>query len=821
MPFPAVAFTAPVLLPAALAVRASLTQALRCRPVARAHNAVFALSPVALLVASLLHNPPSSAQSVPTEAPLRLQLSRELQERPPLTVGNSGLTFVSADRSTGRPDLETILEGNAQLRRGETVISADRLEYYHPGDLAKARGNVRINRAGNVFEGDVLELKVESFEGFFSNTRYRFLKNDAYGVASRIDFIDDKRAVVSNATYTTCQREPFANWMPDWILTADTIKLDSEADVGRAEGAVLRFKGVPVLPVPSIEFPLSERRKSGFLPPSIGLDSVDGAEFSLPYYWDIAPNRDATFTPEIKTKRGVNLGAEFRYLEDNYNGTLRASYLPSDRLRDRDRWGYSINHQASFNTGLKGFEALGLSLNLNRVSDDDYWRDFSGSSRNSNSLTQRILPSEVALGWGGGDFAVQARSLKWQTLQAIDSPIIPPYDRLPQVTARYGRNNLSGFDLSLEGDYTQFEADTRLTAQPNARRSFALGQVSYPIELSGLFVKPKVQLHATRYEFDAPLANGARTASRVLPTFSLDSGLVFEREASYLGTAYTQTLEPRAFYVYTPFREQRFLPNYDSAANDFNFATIYTENPFGGNDRIADNNLFTLGVTSRLLNPLTGAEVARFGVAQRLRLSDQQVVLPGDVPVADRLSDVLVGGSVNLTPAWGIDTTVQYNPKTERSERAVLGGRYNPGSFRVLSAAYRLQRGQSEQLDIGWQWPLASLLGSNASTGPSAAGKPKGGWYTVGRLNYSLRDSRLVDSLIGFEYDGCCYIARVVLERLQRSGTDANTRIMFQMEFVGFSRLGSNPLRTLKESIPRYQPLGQSGAAPSRFSNYE
>jgi len=788
---------------------------------ARAQQAAFVLSPVALLVASLLHNTPSSAQGVPAEPPLRLQISRELQERLPLTPGNSGLTFVSADRSTGRPDLETILEGNAQLRRGETVISADRLEYYHPGDLAKARGNVRINRAGNVFEGDTLELKVESFEGFFSNTRYRFLKNDAYGVASRIDFIDDKRAVVSQATYTTCQRQSVAGWMPEWILTAESIKIDSEADVGRAEGAVLRFMGVPVLPVPSIDFPLSDRRKSGFLPPSIGLDSVDGAEFTLPYYWDIAPNRDATFTPEIKTKRGVNLGAEFRYLEDSYNGALRASYLPGDRLRDRDRWGYSINHQASVDTGVKGLQTLGLNVNLNRVSDNDYWRDFAGSARSTSTLTQRLLPSEVVLGLADGDFSLQARSLKWQTLQAIDSPIIPPYDRLPQVTARYGRSSWSGFDVSAEVDYTQFEADTRLTGQPNARRGFALGQISYPLDLSGLFVKPKVQLHATRYEFDAPLANGTRSASRVLPTFSLDSGLVFEREASYLGTAYTQTLEPRAFYVYTPFRDQRFLPNYDSAANDFNFATIYTENPFGGNDRIADNNLLTLGVSSRLLNPLTGAEVARFGIAQRLRLSDQQVVLPGDVPVADRLSDVLVGGSVNITPVWGVDTTVQYNPKTERSERAVLATRYNPGNYRVLNAAYRLQREQSEQLDLGWQWPLASVFGGAPSGGSAASGKPKGGWYTVGRLNYSLRDSRLVDSLVGFEYDGCCYIARVVLERLQRSGSDANTRIMFQMEFVGFSRLGSNPLRTLKENIPRYQPLGQPGASPSRFSNYE
>jgi LPS-assembly protein len=306
-----------------------------------------------------------------------------------------------------------------------------------------------------------------------------------------------------------------------------------------------------------------------------------------------------------------------------------------------------------------------------------------------------------------------------------------------------------------------------------------------------------------------------------VPTFSLDSGLVFERDARYFGRAFRQTLEPRAFYVYTPFRDQSLLPNYDSAANDFNFATIYTENAFGGNDRISDNNLLTLGATTRLLDPDTGAEAARFGMAQRLRFKDQLVTLPGEQPVSERLSDLLFGATINWTPLWSLDATVQYNPKTRRSIRETIGGRYSPGNYRVISAAYRLQRGSSEQLDIGWQWPINDLWGDKGVDMGPGQGEGEGRWYSVGRLNFSLQDRRLVDAVVGLEYDAGCWLGRVVLERLQSGTTTSNKRILFQLEFVGFTRLGSNALQTLKQNIPRYQFLREQISTPSRFSNYE
>ncbi|MES2973033.1 MAG: LPS-assembly protein LptD [Pseudomonadota bacterium] len=784
----------------------------------KARRARFALTPVALVACALLHGTAHS-QAVAEEAPLQLKRTPQLAEEIPSVVRKDLPTFMSGQRASGRTDLETVIEGEAELRKGDTVIRADRLEYYQPDDLAKARGNVRLNKAGNVYEGSVLELKVEAFEGFFNEPRYQFLKNGAHGEASRVDFIDDKRVVIRNATYTTCRRLPGPSWMPDWILKAANIRLDNDEETGQADGALLSFKGIPLLPIPSITFPLSEKRKSGFLPPTIGVDNVNGLDLSIPYYWNIAPNRDATFYPALMSKRGIDLAGEFRYLETDYKGEVRANYMPGDRLRGRDRWGFGNTHSGVLATGIQGIGTLGINLNLNRVSDDNYWRDF---SRGTNSLTQRLLPSDAQLNWAQGNLSASLRTLKWQTLQDVTSPIVPPYDRMPQVTARYARFGVGGFDVSVDGDYTRFEAERLLTGQPNARRSFAVAQVSRPWQAPGWFVTPKMQLHATSYQFDGPLLNGATSASRSVPTFSLDSGLVFERDASYFGRAFRQTLEPRAFYVYTPFRNQALLPNYDSGANDFNFATIYTENAFGGHDRISDSNLLTLGATTRLLDPDTGAEAARFGVAQRLRFKDQNVTLPGGAPVSDRLSDLLVGASVNWNPQWSLDSTVQFNPKTGRSIRSTIGGRYTPGNYRVVSAAYRLQRGSSEQLDVGWQWPLNDLWGDKSPDGGAGGqGLGEGRWYSVGRMNYSLRDKKLVDTIVGFEYDAGCWIGRVVVERLQSSLSTSSKKILFQLEFVGFSRLGSNPLQTLKDNIPRYQYLREKVTTPSRFSNYD
>ena len=753
------------------------------------------------------------------ESVVELRGTNAMPEGLPTSQVRQSPVFLEGERLQGRPEKETVIEGAAVLRRAGTVIQADRLEYDPENDRARATGDVRVNRAGNVYEGPTLDVQVEKFSGHFESPRYQFLQNDAHGEAARADFIDDNHTVVYKATYTTCKRKPGPEWLPDWILRADKLELDNEDDTGVASGAVLSFKGVPLLPVPAIAFPLSDRRRSGFLPPTIGADSNNGTEVVAPYYWNIAPNRDATITPTLMTARGVDMGAEFRYLEPTYSGTLRVNYMPADRLRGTDRWGYALTHAASVDTGVEDVGSVGLSVALNRVSDNDYWTDFT----RSGTLTQRLLPSQVVTSWGRGPWSVMANVQQWQTLQSATSPITPPYDRVPQLVVRHTQYNDHAVDWFVEGDMTRFESDPRKTLQPNAQRAYTLAQASRPFVGAAGYITPKMQLHAAAYQFDTPLSvNGATSESAVIPTFSLDSSVVFERNTHYFGNAFVQTLEPRAFYVYTPYRNQSMLPNYDTGLKDFNFASIYTENAFVGHDKVSDNNLLTLGVTSRLLDSQSGAQFLKLGVAQRFRFEDQQVTAtPTTAPAKAGFSDVLLGASANVNERWTLDSVAQYNTLTGLSERSTVSARYNPGHYRVFNAAYRFARDQSEQVDVSWQWPLNDLWGDKGADLGYGRGQGEGRYYAVGRMNFSMNERRLVDTVLGVEYDAGCWLGRVVLERTSTSVTSANQRIMFQLEFVGFTKLGISPQRTLTSNISRYQNLRDAGTSYSRFSNYD
>lgn len=758
------------------------------------------------------------------EAPLTLRHTPQLGEAIAPTERGARPSLIHGDRLSGRPELEVVVEGDASLRRGDTHITADRLEYQSPGDLAAATGNVHLNQAGNVYEGPELQLKVETFEGFFRHVRYTLLEGGGHGEADRIDFIDPRVSVAQHVTYTTCLRQNYAGWVPDWMLSAVTMTTDTGSNLATATDAQISFLGITTPALPSVTFALNNARHSGFLPPVIGFDSTNGFELLQPYYWNIAPNRDATLYPTLMSSRGANLGTEFRYLEQGYSGQIRVDAMPDDSLRDRNRWGLWAQHNQQLDPKPFGLDSLSTSFNINRVSDDDYWRDFS----HSPTLTSRQLTNEAALNWAKGDWNGQVRTLAYQTLQYADSPITPSYNRVPQVTANYNTYDWHGFDVAGTLDYTRFQVDPAYAPtlngikQPDGERLVGKLQISRPWIAPGGYVTPKVLLHTAAYQLASPLASGASAITSVVPTVSLDSGLVFERDANLFGRAWRQTLEPRAFYVRTPYRDQSQLPVYDTAANDVSFATLYTENAFSGNDRVSDTNALTTGVTTRLIDPDTGTESARYGIAQRFRFSDQNVTLPGGTAVTDRTGDFIVGGQVHWSGKWSIDGLAQYNIDSGKTTRDTLTLRYTPAPHHTLTAAFRFQADTStssddgtKTVDFNWQWPLRDLLGQR-----SAAADP-GRWYAVGRLSYSLHDRTLSDSLVGAEYNACCWVGRIVLERLVSGRATPETRLMFQIQFNGFGNIGSNPTSTLLQNIQGYQPLNQQTQAPSRFSNYD
>lgn len=731
------------------------------------------------------------------------------------------VVHLEADSLEGAVGENVLLKGNAQLRSNSAMVQADVLEFRQTENRALAQGHVRIFKDGNVFAGDEVNIDPDTFEGYMTQPSYQFARSHGGGRAQRIDFKSKDQATVTQANYTTCictlddltggkAASCSSGGNPAWELRADQVDFDNAQETGYAKNVQLRFMDVPILAAPALSFPLTDKRKSGLLPPSIALDSSSGFEYTQPIYWNAAPNFDATFAPSLKTKRGIALGQEYRYLGPNQTAQLRASIMPSDRLRDRDRWGLSGEYLQALALPIQRSprDSLQLRLALNRVSDGNYWRDFNDIS----ALEQRMLPSNAELNWKSDNFYARLRTLKWQTQQVPESIVVPPYDRLPSLTMGWAGGGVHGFNYRVELDQTRFQADTALTGQPNAKRAVGKAEVSYELREAGWFVVPKARVQWRNYQFDAPLIGGEKQRSLSVPTLSVDAGLLFERQTQFFGRDFLQTLEPRAFYTYTPWREQNDLPNYDSGQNDFNFTSIYSDNAFNGEDRVANNNLLTLGVQSRLINPRTGGELLRLAYAQRLRYTDQRVVLPGGSPDTGRFSDMLFGAQIQLDPRWSADGLLQYNPKNARSERNTLALRYHPSPYHTVSAAYRYQRGQSELVDVGWQWPLgggSSRGGSGAAVGPLARGQGLGAdrWFSVGRINYSLPENKIIDSLVGFEYDGGCWIGRVALERRSNTASQSAKRILFQLEFVGFSKIGASPLKALQENVPRYQML--------------
>jgi LPS-assembly protein len=737
-----------------------------------------------------------------------LKKSPILVDFPTESVRKQLPTFIFAETISGKVDEEVTLEGQAELRTAGTVIKSSNLVYNQTTDVARATGNVLINRLGNRYWGPELELVVKDFEGFFIQPNYQFLRNKTGGQAERIDFVSERLSFATNANFTSCRRPETADtvagkpWQPDWILQANKITFDMDEDIATAEGAKLRFKNVPILSLPTISFPMRDARKSGFLPPAIAQDSISGWEYTQPYYWNIAPNRDLTLYPSLIAKRGLNQGAEFRYLEPSFSGRLRADYLANDALYGDKRWGISSDTQARIEL-TQGTPAA-LRLQINRVSDSLYWRDF---PRASASLTQRLLNNELSLSSQIDGWNTLFRAQRWQTLQLDTAPITPPFDRT-QVTSRKNWFLPMGLQAQAEFDLTGFTSDTSLTNQPNGKRTFSTLQIAKPNIYTSGFLTPRLKLHATNYYLDGSSGQAGSSVNRFIPTLSLDSGLFFEKSTSLFGQAFTQTLEPRAYYVNSGYRAQSGLPNYDSGAKDFSLATIYSDNPYVGNDRIADLNMLTLGVTTRFLNPLTGQDAMRAGIAQRYRFSDQRVTLPGENIQTDRSSDWLINLGANINPTWAMDGTVQFGSKSGVSERTTITSRFNPSPYRSVYGAYRLQKDTSEQFDLGWQWPLSDVFKDSR-------------WYSVGRLNYSARDQRMVNSIVGFELDAECWVGRIVIEQTQLDLNTSNRRLMFQLELVGFSRVGISPLASLRRNIPRYQNLREQTTTPSRFSQYD
>lgn len=740
--------------------------------------------------------------------------------------------YMEADTIEGDPDSDLTLTGAAQVRRIDGVIKGDRINYRKDTGEVDVQGNARMMRDGTLVTGPNAKFNVDKYSGEVEKPNFWLGATGGFAVAEHADIFSKSQMRLHTVTYSGCSCET-----PSWYIKAKTVDIDFDENEGVARSGVLYFKDVPILASPYMTFPVKKERKSGFLIPTYGTTSKGGFDFSLPYYLNLAPNYDATIQPRYFSKRGLQMGGEFRYLGASYAGSIYGAYLPNDNVSGEDRWMYWWRHQQLLGNGFYA------DWDVAKVSDNDYFRDISQLGLNQASTT--YLPQRARVGWSSNYWSAYAQVYKYQTLQDPNALLTPPYDKQPELYLRGARYDWGGFDVNWTSTAVRFSKPLLMGDRngPNGDRLQTYPTVSYPIVRPGWFVVPKVGVNYTQYQtnwyngdwlgLNSGTANAGtafgypRSQSRTVPIMSLDTGLIFERDTTLFGKSSIQTLEPRLYYLRVPYRDQSKIPVYDTSLSDFSFSQAFEENIYsGGWDRISNANQLTAALTTRWLDASTGFERASVGVAQRLYFADQQVTLPGETPRENVRSDFLVGASAALTDTFTTDVAAQYNPYDNRWSRTLLSGRWSPQRLTTVALAYRYQRdpqtgvayqpqGQN-QISLAVQWPFTKR------------------WYGVGRVDYSLRNGpsstisgttdspRITQAIAGLEYKGdCCWVGRMVFQRYAVSATDANTAVFFQLELTGLGSLGTDPMNLLNRSIPGYTRITPPAPTGTTFERYE
>ena len=730
------------------------------------------------------------------------------------TPTTQGQTHVTADHMDGQMQDKLKASGDVVVIRDNQTLEADWLDYYQQQNRVKAGNHFRLTRDKDVVTGTTLDYWMDEHTGSAQQPSFQMGSPDTNnkpggakrslaqsGIAFRGDgseaqFTGPDQYRLINSRVNSCVVGD-----DSWYLKSSTLDLNYATNIGVARNARLEFQGVPILYTPWIDFPLDGSRKSGLLTPTFR-SGTTGFDIALPYYWNIAPNFDATLTPHINLKRGTMLAGEFRYLEPDYEGSIYTEQLRNDKLTNTDRYAWYATHKQTLVPGLT------FGYDYNYVSDVNYFNDFGDRTLQATNINlQRQAWVNYATNWHGGNLNAMLRAQRYQTLE---DPLIPadqPYARLPQLSLVANQKLPNDFSFNLQGDLTRFSHPTLQTGD----RFVAYPSVTWNVlSKSWGFFRPKFGVNYTKYDLN-PLGNNTTpgsTITRTLPIFSTDSGLYFERDTRFGSSDYVETLEPRLFYVYIPAKDQSKIPNFDSSENDFNFAQLFSENRFSGWDRINAANQLTAALTSRLISSETGIERLRVMLGQRYYFKNEDTSLYGNQITLQNNSKGLLGSlSGQLDQAWRLDSTYEYNPDLAKTQRYSMQVRYNPAPGKTVSLRYRYGRyeqigdttqyGPLRQIDLGVQWPIVRQ------------------WYAVARENYSLIDNKPLEHLLGVEYNDGCWTARVVVKRdstLATTITSASksTGIFFQLELKGLGGLGSSPTSDLKLAIPGYSNISDT-----------
>jgi LPS-assembly protein len=704
--------------------------------------------------------------------------------------------------------LETLLDrrmkakGNAILKKGNTTIKAEVIEYDEVSEKIITTGNTNIDLESMSLRGSKLSLKLSDETGQMDDASFIFknadkpeksvIKRGVVVTKRSYDFRGDAKAIffegenkkrLQSSRITTCEADS-----DDWYIKSSNMEVNTKTDRVNATNAILEFKGLPVLYTPSIDFSLNKNRKSGFLGSTFGTTSQGGFDFRVPYYFNISPNMDATLTARYLGKRGPLADGEFRYLTENYSGFNQLQYMNHDQSSGQDnRYYVKLDHRHKFNNGWSA------SYNYQKVSDDTYFSDLATMIQVTSVVN---LPQRANINYAGETWKFNALTEKYQTLTNASNS---PYQRLPQLNLS-GRKDFDSYILDLKSQWAYFDKDEKFTyglnEKPTGSRLSITPGISVPFTRTYGYVKPKLSANVRSYNL-----NNSSIGNKDIftPIVSVDSGMYFDRTVNLLNQNFTNTLEPRLFYVYIPYKDQSALPNFDTGLADLNMQTLFSENQYNGQDRINDANQLTASITSKFIDK-NGKERLSGILAQRYYFEDRKI-FGTELSAKKANSDIFMGGTARLANSLNLDAMFQYDPDSSKLLRSTLSSRYNPEPGKILNLSYRMIENVSDSIqdlkvfNAAGQWPLGNRF------------------YSIARYNYDLKTSQTIEVLGGVEYDGGCWVARTIFDRISLpTNPEPNYTFFMQLELNGLGTIGSDARKLnnfLYRNVPGVRTVNQ------------
>lgn len=688
------------------------------------------------------------------------------------------------------------LDGAIIVTQGDTKLTAASGELDRAANIAKLHGDVTLRQPGSRITGTEAEFNTQTSNGTIHNAHILDYRTGARGTAQTLRRKGDELVVLEKATYTTCPPDG-----EDWRLSADHIRLNRETGRGVASHTVLRVADIPVFYSPYFDFPIDKRRQSGFLWPTI-VSTSSGLDVSVPYYLNLAPNYDATLTPRVVTDRGTMLEAEARILSSSSNWLLSGTDMPDDRRTGQSRWLGGIQESGALNSNWS------TSIDYTKVSDVDYFHDLGTTSLSLRRATN--LPQQAALFFHYSDWYAQAQVQQFQT---IDPFVANAYSKLPQLT--FGRNaGAENFtlDYSVLAEVTRFDhkdsignGGTFVTGD----RYYAEPGVTFPMRWPAGYIQPEVRLRHVNYNLDEAVPGGSGNAQPSASQFQgiVDSGLYFDRDTEFSGTAYHQTLEPRLYYLYSPYTGQGDQPNFDSSPLTFNYQQLFQPRRFTGHDRLEDFDQASLGVTSRFIENASGRESFSASLGQIFYFSDRQITTTttttGASQTVQTQPNSAVAGQLTWEPSdplWA-SANVLWDTDNSRIEQSNAYIHYDAAHGALYNFGYRHSR-----VD-----PLLSTLSEGIDQVDFSTVQPLSqNWRLLGRFNYELNQHSAIENLAGIEYEDCCWAVRLIYqkaiigERLNNQNVVEPRRdeiIMLEFQLKGLGSMGQQTEQQLKESI--------------------